>query len=378
MPSIRDLMRPNVGEIRPYREGKSHPGAVKLSANENPLGPSPKALQAMRELAPQVRLYPDPLCLELTARLAERLGVASENLIIGRGSDEIIHMLGLAFLRPGDEVIYADPPFALYPFTAKLMDCQSVAVPLKRFVHDLPGMAAAISERTRLIFVANPHNPTGTIVPRAQAEAFVHDLPEHVILAWDAAYHEYVTDGDYVDPLRLIEQRPNVIVLRTFSKIYALAGLRVGYGVAGPELIQVLTQVREPFNVSSVAQAAALASLDDPGQVTRGVQVNEEGKGYLYEQFEALGLEYVPTQANFILVNIGIDSVEAFERLAKAGYTVRTGDIWDLNTWIRLTIGTQEQNEGFAKALRECLRESVIGNWSDCHPERSEGSRRGI
>ncbi|MFQ6134070.1 MAG: pyridoxal phosphate-dependent aminotransferase, partial [Armatimonadota bacterium] len=259
MASVRDLMRPTVGEIRPYREGKSYPGAVKLSANENPLGPSPKAVQAMRELAPKVRLYPDPLCIELTERLAEHLGVGTENLIVGRGSDEVIHMLGLTFLRAGDEVIYANPPFALYPFTAKLMDCKSVVVPVKDFAHDLPAMAAAITERTRLIFVANPHNPTGTIVPRAEAEAFVRDLPGHVIVAWDAAYHEYATNEEYVDPLGWVEQHPNVIVLRTFSKVYALAGLRVGYGVAEAELIEVLTQVREPFNVSSVAQVAALA-----------------------------------------------------------------------------------------------------------------------
>ncbi len=355
MPRFSQLARPNVAEIRPYREGKSAPGALKLSANENPLGPSPRAITAMQGLLPDLRLYPDPLCTQLSARLAKHVGVQPENIIVGRGSDEVIHMLGLAFLRPGDEVVFADPPFALYPFTAKLMDARAVPVPLRDHVHDLAAMANAITDRTRLIFVANPHNPTGTLVTRRQADAFVRALPGHVIVAWDAAYHEYVTEPDAPDPVAWVREGLPVIVLRTFSKVYALAGLRVGYGIACDDLINLLEQVREPFNVSSIGQVAAQASLADLDQVTRGRAINEQGKAYLYEHFGRLGLEFVPTQANFVFVNTGVDSVALYDELAQRGYTVRTGEIWGLDTWIRLTVGLPEQNEGFVTALEQAL-----------------------
>jgi len=362
--SIRELIRGNVARIKPYSPGKVSEevtrelgieNVVKLASNENPLPPSPAALQAMSDALADVRAYPDPLCFELTRDLAQHLGVGEDQVIVGRGSDEVIHMLGLAFLQPGDQVIMPDPAFALYPFTGTIMDCELIAVPLNDQKHDLQAMAAAVTEKTRLIFVANPHNPTGTAVSGDEADAFMAALPDDVIVAWDEAYYEYVTMPDYPDTLRYIAEGRKALALRTFSKIYSLAGLRIGYGIGSPDMIDALKLVREPFNVSSIAQAAASASLNDKSQVERSRKVNEDGKGYLYDQFDDMGLAYVPTQANFILVDTGMDSVELFDMLMRRGVTVRTGEIWGLDTFIRVTIGTLEENERFIGALRECL-----------------------
>ncbi len=368
--SIRELIRENVSRIKPYSPGKMSEevkreigieNVVKLASNENPLPPSPAALQAMSEALSDVRMYPDPVCFELTRDLARHLGVGEESVIVGRGSDEVIHMLGLAFLQPGDQVIMADPPFALYPYTGTVMDCELIRVPLKHYRHDLPAMAAAVTDKTRLIFVANPHNPTGTAVSAAEADAFMDGLPEDVIVAWDEAYYEYATMPQYPNTLEYIAQGRKALVLRTFSKIYSLAGLRIGYGIGSPEMIDALKLVREPFNVSSIAQAAARASLSDTSQVERSRRVNEEGKGFLYDQFEKLGLEYVPTQANFIFVDTGMDSVELFDMLMRRGVTVRTGEIWGVPTFIRVTVGTREENEQFISALKECLGAKANG-----------------
>jgi len=365
--TIRELIRENVTRIKPYSPGKVSEEVkrelglekvVKLASNENPLPPSPAAVEAMSEILAGVRMYPDPVCYELTQDLAEHLGVPEEQVIVGRGSDEVIHMLGLAFLKPGEQVIMADPPFALYPYTSTVMDCEGIRVPLKDFTHDLEAMAAAVTEKTRLVFVANPHNPTGTAVTTEEADAFMAALPEDVIVAWDEAYFEYATMPDYPNTLKYIDEGRKVLVMRTFSKIYSLAGLRVGYGIGSPEMIDALKLVREPFNVSSLAQAAARASLKDPSQVERSRQVNEEGKQFLYAQFEEMGLEYVPTHANFILLDTGMNSVGLFDLLMRRGVTVRTGEIWGLDTFIRVTIGTAEENEQFITALRHCLSAS--------------------
>ncbi|MFQ6096824.1 MAG: histidinol-phosphate transaminase [Armatimonadota bacterium] len=364
MASIRDLIRDNVKRIVPYSPGKVSDEVrrelgiqevTKLASNENPLGPSPFAVEAMREAAPDVRLYPDPTCFDLTRDLAEHLDVEPDNVIIGRGSDEVIHMLGLAFLRPGDEVIYASPPFALYPYTATVMDCRSVVVPVRDYTHDLEAMAEAVTPNTRMIFIANPHNPTGTSVTRDQADRFMAAVPDDVIVVWDEAYYEYVATDEFPDTFGYWRDGRKAVVLRTFSKIYALAGLRIGYGVASAEMIRALRLVLEPFNVSSIAQAAARASLRDSEQVARSRRVNEEGKAFLYGRFDAMGLTYVPTQANFVFVDVGRHSAKVFDRMMRRGVTVRTGDIWGWDTWIRVTIGTREQNEKFLAALQSAL-----------------------
>jgi len=361
---ISDLIRDSIKQITPYSPGKSSREAkeelglaevVKLASNENPLGPCRRAIEAMQQAASEVYFYPDPVCRDLTAALAEKWDVDPAGILVGRGSDEIIHMMGLAFVNPGEEIVYSDPPFALYPMTTAIMDGQPVVIPCRDFTHDLEAMAAAITDRTKLIFISNPYNPTGTIVTAEQVGEFMKAIPDHVIVGFDEAYYEYVDDPDYPDCLDYVREGRKAVVLRTFSKAYGLAGLRIGYGIAPPELAMALKQVREPFNVSSIAQAAALASLADPDQVQRSFQLVQDGKQYLYEQFEQMGLEYVPAQANFIFVDVGIDSRKCFEELMRRGVTVRTGDIFGLPTHIRVTIGTMEQNRKFIEALRDVL-----------------------
>lgn len=364
MPDIWKLIRESVKTITPYSPGKSSREVMqelgltevtKLASNENPLGPSPKAIAAMQAALGEVHVYPDPTWAELRAALGAHLDFDPEGIIIGRGSDEIIHMLGLALLNPGDQVIYSLPPFALYPFTATIMDCEHVTVPSRDMTHDLEAMAAAITDRTRLIFVGNPCNPTGTIVKRDAVDNFMAQVPDTCMVCFDEAYFEYVDDPDYPDTLRYAREGRLSITLRTFSKAYGLAGLRIGYGIAHPEVAGAVRLTCEPFNVSSIAQVAALASLDDPDQVRRSVEMNRAGKEYLYRHFERMGLEYVPTEANFIFVNVGMDSRECFDGLMRRGVTVRTGDIFGFDTWVRVTIGRETDNRRFIEALEDLV-----------------------
>lgn len=364
MANAEELKRETIKRIVPYSPGKSSAEVMaelgiekvtKLASNENPLGPSPLAVEAIREMAPQSHIYPDPQCTELTEELAARLEVEPETIVVGRGSDEILHYLGLAFVDPGDNLVFSDPPFAIYPYTARLMGAEEVMVPSRDFRHDLEAMAEAANERTKLIFISNPYNPLGTIVTADEVAAFMDAVPETCIVVFDEAYFEYVDDPSYPDTLALVRDNARCAVLRTFSKAYALAGLRIGYGIAPPDIAGALKQVREPFNVASAAQVAALASLRDPEQVPRSVANNRAGKQYLYKQFDEMGLQYIPTQANFIFVEVGIDSAECFDQLMRRGVTVRTGEIFGYPKWIRVTIGTPEENAIFISALREVL-----------------------
>jgi histidinol-phosphate aminotransferase len=362
----KDLSRSTIGRITPYSPGKPIEEVqrelglsriVKLASNESPLGPSPLALEAMRAAVEAVRLYPNNLAHDLTAALAEHLDQPADRVFVGRGSDEVIHMTGLAFVNPGDEIVFADPPFALYPLTAHLMDATEVRIPLRDYVHDLDAMADAITDKTKLIFIANPHNPTGTMVTADELQGFINALPEHVIACIDEAYYEYVMRDDYPRSLRWVDEGRNVIVYRTFSKIYALAGLRVGYGIVPDHLRDAMAQVRPPFNVSTVAQDAAVASLADADQVPRGRAANRLGIDYLMSEFERLGLSGPPSQANFVFVDTGRDSQELFDALLRRGYIVRTGDIFGLSTHIRVSVGTDEDNRGFIEALKQALKE---------------------
>ena len=359
-----DLVKPNIRRLKPYSPGKpieeverefGITDIVKLASNENPLGPSPKALEAMRKALENVALYPDGSCFYLKKALARHWGVSEDELIMGNGSDEIIHYIGITFLSPGDEAVQADPSFVRYESAAVLNDCQCIMVPLRNFTHDLEAMAERITDQTRLVFVANPNNPTGTAVMQRDVERFMAELPERVIAVFDEAYYEYVESPDFPGMIDYVREGANVIVLRTFSKIYGLAGLRIGYGIARPEIIKCLDQVREPFNVNSIAQAGALASLDDPEQVERSRRVNSEGKRYLYCEFEAMGLPYVPSEANFVFVDIKRDCRPVFTELLKRGVIVRTGDIFGLPTFFRVTIGTEPDNRRFIQTLKEVL-----------------------
>ena len=360
--------RAAIAGITPYSPGKPieevarelglDPATIiKLASNENPLGPSPLALEAVQAHLGDIRLYPDSDGYALRQTLAAHAGVTPEQLIIGRGSDEIMHMLALAYLEPGDEVVMGDPPFSMYEISTLLMGGTPVKVPLNAdYAHDLPAMAKAVTARTKIIYVANPHNPTGAMNTRAEVDAFLAYVPASVIVVLDEAYCEYVTREDYPAALDYVREGRNVLVMRTFSKIYALAGLRIGYGICGqPAILNALKQTSEPFNVANLAQWAAIASLSDPQQVPRSRQANEEGKALLYAAFSRLGLPYVPTQANFILVDTKQPCRDVFTRLLRQGVIVRTGDIFGYPTMIRVTIGTAAENARFIDTLERVL-----------------------
>ena len=361
-----ELVRPALKSLRPYVPGRPAEEVarefglsevIKLASNENPLGPSPLAVEAMQQALGEVRLYPDNSCRELVAELAKRLGLPEDHLIVGRGSDEIIHMAGLAFLNPAEETVMGDPYFVLYDLTTVLMDARPVRVPLKDYRFDVEQALASVTPATKLIFVSSPNNPTGTILSRDELALLVDKLPARVLLVLDEAYSEYADRDQFPDSLEYVRQGRNVLVLRTFSKIYALAGLRVGYGMARPDLIAALQRVREPFNVSSIAQAAALASLRDPEQVERSRRLNEEGRSYLQEQCKRLRLRYAPSQSNFLFVDVGVDAAAAFEALMRRGVIVRYDPAFGTPTHVRVTIGTMDQNRRFVAALEEVLEQ---------------------
>jgi len=359
--------RAEIDRITPYSPGKPiedvarefglDPATIiKMASNENPLGPSPKAVEAIRAHLGDIRLYPDTDGYVLRHELAASLGVAADQVTIGRGSDEVMHFLAVAYLEAGDEVVMGDPPFSMYEISTLMMGATPVKVPLKDYAHDLPAMADAITPRTKLVYLANPHNPTGAMNTTAEVDAFLARVPEQVLVVLDEAYCEYVSRDDYPDALAYVRDGRNVIVMRTFSKIYALAGLRVGYGICSrPEVLAAINQVREPFNVANLAQWAAIASLHDPDQVARSRTVNEDGKAYFYAEFERLGLPYVPTESNFILVDIKKPCKDAFVRLLREGVIVRTGDPFGYPTKIRVTIGTAADNARFIETLERVL-----------------------
>jgi histidinol-phosphate aminotransferase len=360
----RKLTRPCVDKLTPYTPGKpieevqrefGLTDIVKLASNENPLGPSPKAVEAICRAASEVWLYPDNDCYHLRRALSEKLGFPGEQILLGHGSDGLIHNIGLAFIRPGEEVLMSTAPFSQWDFTAKLMDGLPVYVPMKDFRYDTEAMAARVSAKTKLVFIGNPHNPTGAMVTKAELETLLAALTDSTILVMDEAYYDYVDDPQYPDSLALVKQGRPVIVLRTFSKSYGLAGLRMGYGVTTPVLADAMGRVREPFDVNSMAQAAAVASLQDPAQVERTKALSQESKQLMYEAFKQLGLAYTESYTNFVWVDVGRDCREVFLELLKRGVIVRTGDIFGAPTHLRVSTGTVEQTQRFAAALEEVL-----------------------
>lgn len=352
-----------IRSLIPYEPGKpieevereygiSH--SVKLASNENPLGPSPKAVAAMGAKLDQLNLYPDGDCFYLKQGLSRKLGVAPEKLLFGNGSNEIIELAARTFLRPGDEAVMAEQAFVVYQLIVQAVGARGRAVPLKNFTHDLPALADAVSPRTRMVFLANPNNPTGTIFRRAEWEHFLGKVSPDVLLIVDEAYFEYVQDGDYPDSLCYHTDDRPIITLRTFSKLYGLAGLRIGYGIGSKELIALMQRVRQPFNVNAPAQWAALAALDDTEHVRRSLEVNRLGLDFLQKQFTRLGLEFVPSYANFILVRVGRGQ-EIFQELLKQGVIVRPTAGYRFPEYVRVTVGTMEENKKFIQALEKTL-----------------------
>jgi histidinol-phosphate aminotransferase len=327
---------------------------IKLASNENPLGPSPLALAAMQEALATLNLYPDGNAFYLKRKLAEKVGVAPASLVLGNGSNEIIEFVGHAYFAPGVDVVVSQFCFAIYPLVAKMFGANLVTVPAKNHGHDLPAMLRAITPQTRVVFVANPNNPTGTLVPREEVIAFVNEIPDHVLLVMDEAYLEFLEDPPDLASLVRLGVRPNLLLMRTFSKIYGLAGLRIGYGIGHPDLISTLEKIRQPFNINSLAQAGALAALDDLEYVRRTRATNLAGLQFFQRAFRALKLEYVPSAANFILVRVGRGQV-VFEAMQKQGVIARPMDGYQLGEWLRISVGTPEENERGLSALKRAL-----------------------
>ncbi|HMO52200.1 MAG TPA: histidinol-phosphate transaminase [Kiritimatiellia bacterium] len=327
---------------------------IKLASNENSLGPSPRAVAAMREHAARMHIYPDGDNYRLRQALAAKLGMDDSQLFIGHGSNEIIQLLGHVFLDPHTQVVVSDHAFIVYRLVAALYQAPVTSVPMRDFRHDLPAMARAINDQTRLVFISNPNNPTGTMVEDREIRAFMKDVPDHVAVVFDEAYIELLPDDRRPDTCAYVREDRNVFVLRTFSKTYGLAGLRIGYAIAPREGVNLLHRVRQPFNINAMAQAAALAALSDDAFVAQTRELIAEGLRRVGEALDGMGLSYVPSVANFLLVKVG-NGRRVFEALQQRRIIVRPVDVYDLPEYVRVTIGTPEENEHLIAALAEVM-----------------------
>lgn len=354
-PWLEDLVVYDPGkpiEETAREQGLDPSDIIKLASNENPLGPSPKAVAAMKAEAEKVHIYPDGGGYRLRTAIAEKFGFERENVVISNGSNEIIELVGHGFLSPGDNVIAAKHAFVVYKLMATLFGAETIEVDDPGFVHDLDAMASAINGKTRMIFIANPNNPTGTMVGQEAIDRFMARVPEHVMVIFDEAYFEFVHEAP--DTLKYIREGRNVVVMRTFSKIQGLAGLRIGYGLTTPEIAKVLHKCRQPFNTNSIAQAGAIAGLGDEDHQKRTRDLNDEGLAYLQQSFSEMGLEYVPSFANFVLVKVG-DGDAVFSAMLRKGVIIRAMRAYKLPEWVRISVGTMPQNQRCIATLREAL-----------------------
>ncbi len=357
---MRPLSPPWIDSISPYVPGKpvkevereyGVPDALKLASNENCLGTSPKAVEAIRRAAADVWLYPEGSCPYLRPKLAKKLGVPPENLVFGDGSHELLDLAVRAFVLPDEEVLTADITFVVYRLSAQGAGRKFVEVPAKDMTYDLEAMARAVTPKTKLIFLANPNNPTGTIVRRAELETFLSRVPDDIVLVVDEAYIEYVSDPEFPDSLRYHDGKRRIFTTRTFSKIYGLAGLRIGYGIANPAMIGAIEKLRPAFNVSSIAQVAAEAALDDEEHVKKSRETAQAGIALLMRELPKLGVQVWPSQANFVLVDVKRPSKQFFEDMIRKAIIVRPVGA----TLVRITVGTEQQNARLIDAMRAVL-----------------------
>ncbi len=346
--------------IQPYVPGKpieelerelGISDSIKLASNENPVGPSPAAIKAIGGSFADINRDPDGSGFYLKKALSKELGVSEEEIILGNGSNELLDLAAKTFMKDGDEAVMATPSFVVYFMAVQSIGGKSVQVPLKDYTHDLSAMADAITPSTKMIFIANPNNPTGTINKKDEFERLMARVPDNILVVMDEAYFEYVSDPDYADSMKYLRSEKNILILRTFSKIYGLAGLRMGYGIARKEIITDMNRLRAPFNTSTVAQKAAIAALYDKEHVGRSREVNEEGKKYLYRELSDLGISFVPTEANFIYIPIE-GSASLYEGLLRLGVIIRPMG----PKAVRVTIGLPAENRRFIKALKAVLR----------------------
>ena len=354
--------------IAPYEPGKPTEelerelgivDAIKLASNENPLGPSDRVQKALIAALPHLNRYPDGSGHYLRQALAKKHGVSIDQVVLGNGSNELIELIVRTFLRPGDEAVVPHPSFMVYPMIVQAAGGIRVMVMLKDHRLDLEAMARAITPMTKIVFIANPNNPTATIVTADEVAHFMSRVPPRTIVVFDEAYIEFAMGPDFPDVLASVKQGRKVMVLRTFSKSASLAGLRVGYGVADADAIALMNRIRQPFNVNALAQVAALAALDDESHVMECVRMIEAGRHYLYDEFNALGIKYVPSRANFILVDVGHSASDVYQRLLKEGVIVRPLTPFGMESALRITIGTPQENRRLVKALRHVLAKNA-------------------
>jgi len=352
-----------ISSIKPYVPGKPIEelerelgirNSIKLASNENPLGPSRLAIEAIKGKENDLNRYPDGGGYYLRKAIAERLSIDMDNIILGNGSNELIDIAVRTYMRPGDEAVMAHPSFVVYAMSVQAMGSKPILVPLKDYRHDLEGMLKSVNERTRLFFIANPNNPTGTINRREEFDRLMENIPDGVLVIMDEAYYEYVTDPEYANSMKWFRKGKDILILRTFSKIYGLAGLRIGYGIARNEIILEMNRLRPPFNTNSLGQVAALAALKDDEHVRRSRMINEEGKIFLYRELKRLNIPYIPTEANFIYIPCR-DSKSIYDALLKKGVIIRPMG----PEAIRVTIGLPEENKRFINELEMITKEDL-------------------
>jgi len=361
---MKKLVRPGIENLIPYPPGKpieelerelGIQGSIKLASNENPLGPSPMALEAIRKKLKTLHRYPDGSGYYLKSKLSERFGLPLDRILLGNGSNELIELIVRTFLDPGDEAVQAFPTFLVYEKIVKGAGGRMISVPLVGFGLDLEAMRQAVTSRTKILFVNNPNNPTGTILKTSEMSDFLKNIPEEVIVVMDEAYMEFVTHPDFANGIEFLDRHPDVIVLRTFSKLYGLAGLRIGYGFAPESIADYINRVRQPFNANTLAQAAATAALDDRDFVDQTLETVREGLQYLHDHLDRIGLSYLPTQTNFFLIKVPFGGRQMYEKLLREGVIVRAMDSYDLPGYIRINVGLPEENERFIRALKKVL-----------------------
>jgi histidinol-phosphate aminotransferase len=361
---MKDLVRKNILSVSPYIAGKpieetkrqlGLKQVIKLASNENPFGPSPKAVAAIKKNLSEINRYPDSCGFYLKKRIARFLNLEYSNIVLGNGSDELIDIIIKTFAEEDERILTADITFLEYEIIAKVTARPVILVPLRYFKYDLESIKRKIDKKTKIIFISNPNNPTGTYVTEYEMEDFLRGLPDDVLLVIDEAYDTFIDVDDFPKSLKYLD-KINIIILKTFSKAYGLAGLRIGYAVANSKFASYMERARQPFNVNSLAQVAATAALDDKKFLLRTRKLILEGKNYLYEKLSKLGIAYVPSVANFILIDVARDGVSVFKEMLKYGVIVRDMQQYGLKNFIRVTIGTPRENERFITVLKKVLR----------------------
>ena len=364
---MKKLIRDNLLKIQPYEPGKpievlrrelDLEGEIsKLASNENPLGPSPLAIEAIRKSLEEGHLYPDNSCYQLRTRLAEHLEVSPKNLSVGNGTTELILLMGMTFLNPGETFIMSESSFIMGKLVAQVMDSNLIEVPLKNYRHDFETILKSITNDTKIVYLDNPMNPIGTMMTQSEVSKFMEKIPEDIIVAFDEAYYEYVNDEDFPNTIKYIKEKKNVIVLRTFSKLYGLAGFRVGYCIAKEDFIEAIKKASPPFSVNRFAQIGALAALDDKDHIKKTKEINEAGKRLLHEHLDKMSVFYIPSETNFVTLDVKTDANKIAAELQKKGVIVRPLTMYGKPTFLRVTIGTLEQNKRFIETFKQIIIE---------------------